>query len=133
MIFWTVRHRILLHASAVKAWSNTDPTINVAAGATVTGGAGAAAIELDGPVNVVNDDGTLLSTDGAGGTTVLADSGDTTINNGGVLNGDVQLTANGSNLLHNLAGGTIGAGPTIDLGGTCLRSRAWPPRTLDEP
>jgi len=88
----------------------------------VVGGAGGVGVLMNSPTNVLNNSGQISTADGATGMAVQATAGDTTISNGGQLQGSMQLAAGGNNLLHNLAGGTIFAGASLDLGGTGVLS-----------
>ena len=92
--------------------------LTVAPGAVLTGGPGGSAAIFDSPSNELDNSGTLQTFDGATGLTISSLSGDTTVSNGGLLLGSVGLAAGGNNVLHNLSGGTILAGPSLDLGGT---------------
>jgi outer membrane autotransporter protein len=105
-------------ATAIYTYSNqSDPTVTVAPGVVVSGGPGGVGVLFDGPVNLLINNGTVETQDGATGLAVQSLSGGTTVDNAGVLTGSVQLAAGGANLLHNLAGGTLLLGPSIDLGG----------------
>jgi uncharacterized protein with beta-barrel porin domain len=105
------------NSSAIKTFSSTDPVVEIAAGASVTGGAGASALEFEGPTNELHNNGMVGSADGAAGLAVQTLSGDTMVRNGGTLQGNVRLADQGNNLLHNLAGGTLLAGDLLHLGG----------------
>ena len=105
-------------SKAINASSTSDPTANVAAGASVVGGAGGVGVLMNSPTNVLNNSGQISTADGATGMAVQATAGDTTISNGGQLQSSMQLAAGGNNLLHNLVGGSVLAGPALDLGGT---------------
>ncbi|GGI92260.1 hypothetical protein GCM10007973_30570 [Polymorphobacter multimanifer] len=104
--------------SAIYAFSSTDPVLNIEEGASLTGGAGGHAALLDSPVNLITNSGSMSTMDGAAGTAIRSLSGDTTITNSGALMGSIQLHDGAANLLHNLAGGTVQSGASIDLGGT---------------
>jgi outer membrane autotransporter protein len=103
-------------AVGIKTWSSTDPIVDIAAGASVTGGAGGSAVEFEGPTNQLDNHGSVGSTDGADGMAVRTLSGDTTITNGGRMQGNVALAQGGDNLLHNVGTGTLIAGSSLDLG-----------------
>jgi outer membrane autotransporter protein len=90
--------------------------VDIAAGASVTGGAGGSAVEFEGPTNQLDNHGSVGSTDGADGMAVRTLSGDTTITNGGRMQGNVALAQGGDNLLHNVGTGTLIAGSSLDLG-----------------
>jgi len=103
-------------ASAIYAYSSTDPILNIEEGASAIGGEGGHAALLDSPINQINNSGSLSTLDGSGGTAIRSLSGDTTIANRGTLLGSIALKDGAENLLHNLAGGTIRSGSSIDLG-----------------
>ena len=103
-------------ASAIYAFSSTDPILNIEEGASVLGGAGGHAALLDSPINLINNSGTMSTMDGDAGMAIKSLSGDTTIANYGTMLGSIALKDGGTNLLHNLAGGTIQSGSSIDLG-----------------
>ena len=77
---------------------------------------GGSGIVFDGPTNLLVNNGTIGTADGGTGQAVVSVSGATDVENAGTIDGSVQLAADPANLLHNLSGGTILAGPTIDLG-----------------
>ncbi|KPG01051.1 hypothetical protein IP87_00485, partial [beta proteobacterium AAP121] len=100
------------------AWSSTDPILEVAPGASVQGGSGAAAIRFDGPINEVHNDGQIGSADGHAGLAVHTTGGDILINNRGLMQGNLQLADGANNRVHNQAGGRLVHGGTLDLGGS---------------
>ncbi|HWB50662.1 MAG TPA: hypothetical protein VG651_16255 [Stellaceae bacterium] len=102
-------------AVAIKLKSGSDPTVTIAPEATVTGGAGGAGVQFDGPGNVLVNNGQL---DDASGYAVQSLSGDTAITNNGTMNGAVQLTTGAANSLVNTGGATLLVGSLVDLGGT---------------
>lgn len=103
-------------AVGIKTWSSTDPIVEIAAGASVIGGAGGAALEFEGPTNELYNSGNVATVDGAAGMAVRTLSGDTTVKNSGMLLGSIHLDHTGNNLVHNLEQGTLAAGSVIDLG-----------------
>lgn len=102
--------------------SSTDPILNIASGVSVIGGAGGVGALFDGPINVLNNSGSLSTADGVTGLALQGRSGDMTANNSGTLFGNIQLAAGGTNVVNNLSGGTILAGPLLDLGGGTLNN-----------
>jgi hypothetical protein len=107
-----------LGTSAIYAYSSTDPVLNIEEGASLTGGVGGHAALLDSPINLINNSGIMSTMDGAAGAAINSLSGDTTIANSGTLMGSIKLHDGAANLLHNLAGGTVQSGASIDLGAT---------------
>ena len=99
------------------SYSTTDPTVFIAPGVSVSGGPGGIGVLFDGPINLLDNQGSVFTLDGGTGNAVQALSGVTTINNSGTLLGSIHLAPADGNVLNNLAGGTLLAGPTIDLGG----------------
>jgi uncharacterized protein YhjY with autotransporter beta-barrel domain len=107
-------------AVGIKTWSSTDPIVNIAAGASVTGGSGGSAVAFDGPSNELNNSGSVSTLDGVNGMAVHSLSGDTTVRNSGTLQGNLKLALGGNNLAHNLSTGSMITGASLDLGGTGL-------------
>lgn len=128
-----------LDASGINALS-IDPTVNmnvnVASGATVTGGSGmGAGVHFGGGGNnTLTNYGAIASSGGLSGYAVLGDTnsylnqsplsqtapvGNNTVNNYGIIRGNVDLGA-GQNAFNNYAGATYTAGPTINLNGGTL-------------
>ena len=120
-------------AVAIYTYSNADPQVEIGQGASVMGGSGGAAVLFDSPNNVLINQGTIVTLDGASGLGVLATGANTTIQNSGMIQGNMRL-APGANIVQNLAGGTILAGSSLDLGasgillnsGTIARAAADP-------
>ncbi|MEG1768765.1 MAG: autotransporter outer membrane beta-barrel domain-containing protein, partial [Comamonas sp.] len=100
----------------IKAMSSTDPVFEIAAGASVIGGAGGAALESEGPINELHNSGSVSTADGVAGMAMRTLSGSTTIANSGTLTGNLKLAEEGQNLVSNLSGGTLHAGASLDLG-----------------
>ncbi|OYZ97750.1 MAG: hypothetical protein B7X99_13520, partial [Rhizobiales bacterium 17-65-6] len=105
-------------ATAVYMQGSGDPIINIGAGGSVVGGAGGTAITSDGTETYITSFGSLSTVDGAEGMAIRTLTGFAQVTNGGTLTGNIALTSGAANWVTNLAGGTIAAGSTFDLGGT---------------
>ncbi|CAN0116746.1 unnamed protein product, partial [Phaeothamnion confervicola] len=108
-------------ASGVVMHSSADPILNVGSSGSVLGGPGGVAALFDGPINVLNNSGTVSGAT-AGDLAVQSVSGDTTVNNSGTLFGNFTLAAGGTNLVNNMGTGRILAGSSLDLGGGVLQN-----------
>ena len=107
-------------SNGLYTYSNTDPQVTIAPGASVSGGIGGAGVVLNGPTNTLTNNGTVLSQEGANGLAVQSIGGGTRIDNARAIAGSVQLSSlagGANNLLNNLPGGTLTVGNSIDLGG----------------
>ncbi|MCX7108607.1 MAG: autotransporter outer membrane beta-barrel domain-containing protein [Proteobacteria bacterium] len=96
--------------------SVTDPHLTVGSGASVTGGKdGGVGVFIDGGDNRIDNAGTIGTADGIDGMAIVSGHGSNYVGNAGTLVGSMRLGGD-STLVDNLAGGTILAGSSIDLG-----------------
>ena len=99
--------------TGILAYSQTTAIdITVGAGATVAGDTGVRI--LDGAANTLNNFGHVRSLGPVGGVQIAisGDTGDETVNNFGVVTGDVVLGF-GTNVFNNMAGGRFNSGTTV--------------------
>ncbi len=83
-----------------------------------TGGPSGTGITSDGTETYITSYGAISTLDGAEGMAIRTLTGFADVTNGGTLTGNIALTPGAANLVTNLAGGTIAAGSSLDLGGT---------------
>ena len=109
-------------------WSASidDPVINIAPGASVTGGPGGVGVYFGGPINTLNNSGYVGTADGVSGSSVVSADGSTTVNNSGITVGDITLGGIG-NVINNFAATdqslvtssiSVGVGIRLELGGS---------------
>jgi len=89
-------------------------TVTVGAGAIVAGGVAGVRF-VEGEANTLNNFGSVRNLSGLGGTAILGGVGPETVNNFGVVTGNVLL-GGGTNAFNNMAGGLFNSGTTVDLG-----------------
>ncbi len=106
-----------LTSSGIYARSDYDTghiDITVGSGATASGGVTGVQF-IGGAANTLNNHGSVRNLAGIGGVAIDGDVGNETVNNFGVVTGDVLL-AEGANAFNNMAGGLFNSGVTVDLG-----------------
>ena len=103
-------------AQSLGSEANGDITVDVLSG-TVQGGSGTGTgiLFLDGDANALNNHGTVTSLGGLEGFAIRGTGGDETIENYGVVRGQVGL-GGGTNTFDNHEGGLVESGASIDLG-----------------
>src|SRR5581483_521957 len=99
----------------INAQTGAGGTISVTTVGTTTGNGGAAVNMTGGSINLLANSGTITTTTGSAGVAISAGIGGDTVNNAGIVTGQVDLGA-GANSFNNLAGSLFNAGVIVNLG-----------------
>ncbi len=106
-----------IFTQSIGAGGNADLTVEIETGSMIQGGAntGAGVRFMDGKDNLLTNGGTIQTFDLLLGTAVVGGTGNETVDNRGVVNGNVRLGA-GTNTFKHKTGALLQSGAVIDLG-----------------